>query len=102
MQDIFRITVEWGAIGGFAKTVEEVAILSDLLPKSKEPEAEKPRQPLMSSLCKDFTGLRIGFVDPEKWAIEGRYYRYLREKRAVNLDSENLIINQKIGKAYIK
>ncbi|KAK0648612.1 amidase signature domain-containing protein, partial [Cercophora newfieldiana] len=69
-EKICKITVEWDTIGGFAKTVEEVAILSNLLLKTKEPETGEVRQPLTSSLRKGFTGLRIGFVDPEKWTIE--------------------------------
>jgi len=69
-QGICKITIEWDTIGGFAKSVEEVAILSDLLLKTKEPETGEIQQPLTSSLRKDFTGLRLGFVDPEKWAVE--------------------------------
>lgn len=37
-EGICKLTIEWDTIGGFTKPVEEVAILSDLLLKTKEQE----------------------------------------------------------------
>lgn len=65
---ICKITIGWDTIGGFAKTVKELAILSDLLLDTGG-RAEEVR-PLTESLREDFKGLRVGFVDPEKRAIE--------------------------------
>ncbi|KAK3942604.1 amidase [Diplogelasinospora grovesii] len=65
---ICKITIAWDTIGGFATTVKELAILSDLLLDTGD--QAKDRKPLTDYLRKDFAGLRVGFVDPEKWAIE--------------------------------
>jgi amidase len=65
---ICKITVAWNTIGAFAKTVHEVAVVTGLL--LQRGKAATADNTLANHLRKDFTGLRIGFVDPDLWAIE--------------------------------
>ena len=63
---IFAVSEDFDALGGMAKSVLDLAHLTELV-LTREERAKLPADGYLSFLKKDFSGLRVGFVDPELW-----------------------------------
>ena len=66
MSGIWPVSIHFDAVGGMAKSVIDLASITDCL---LEPDAKKSFQTreLVDCLSKSFRGLRIGFLDPRVW-----------------------------------
>ena len=63
---IFAVSEDFDAVGAMAKSTLDLAVLSELL-LNPQARSQLPPDGYLSFLKKDFRGLSIGFVDPEKW-----------------------------------
>ncbi|KAH6615688.1 amidase signature domain-containing protein [Chaetomium sp. MPI-SDFR-AT-0129] len=66
LRGIFAVSEDFDALGGMAKSVLDLAHLTELV-LIREDREKLPADGYLSFLKKDFGGLRVGFVDPELW-----------------------------------
>ena len=64
---IFSVTESSDAVGAMGKSVEDVAVLSDILRACAE--KVPPGRPLVESLRSKWQGISIGVVDIENWRL---------------------------------
>lgn len=68
MSGIWPVSVYFDAVGGMAKSVIDLATITDSLLESKARESfQSESRELVECLSKTFRGLRIGFLDPRVW-----------------------------------
>lgn len=63
---MFQLSKALDVVGGMAKSVSDLALLTEVLIKP-EARAKLPNSSYSSSLKKSFAGLKIGFLDFESW-----------------------------------
>jgi hypothetical protein len=63
---IFTVSDDSGAVGGMAKSVVDLAHLTELVLTEQAREA-LPAKAYLPFLKNKFDGHRVGFVDPELW-----------------------------------
>ena len=66
MSGIWPVSVHFDAVGGMAKSVIDLATITDCLLESNARESFRSGE-LVERLSKTFRGLRIGFLDPRVW-----------------------------------
>lgn len=66
MDGIFVISTAFDTVGGMAKSVDDLATLIGYL-QEKAPNGSKASSDYRAVFQKDWSGLRLGFVDPDKW-----------------------------------
>ena len=65
---VFKLTNAFDTLGGMAKSVADLAALTEML-FSTLPEREPASWSLKASLAKEFQKMRLGFVDIDKWQL---------------------------------
>ncbi|KAK1833216.1 amidase signature domain-containing protein [Podospora conica] len=65
MDGVFVISTAFDTLGGMAKTVEDLATLIGYI-QGKAPGSSADYRAVFQ---RDWSGLRLGFVDPEKWML---------------------------------
>lgn len=66
MSGIWPVSVHFDAVGGMAKSVIDLATITDCLLESNARESFQSVE-LVECLSKTFRGLKIGFLDPRVW-----------------------------------
>ena len=66
MSGIWPVSVHFDAVGGMAKSVIDLATMTDCLLESNTRNSFQSGE-LVECLSKTFRGLRIGFLDPRVW-----------------------------------
>lgn len=70
MEGVFVVSEYFDVVGSMAKTVEDVATLLAYT-LDKEPRSKLPEDGYQSALVKEWTGISVGFVDPDHWRLPG-------------------------------
>ncbi|KAI0202642.1 amidase signature domain-containing protein [Astrocystis sublimbata] len=63
---IFAVSEEFDSLGSMAKSTHDLALMTELV-LNPPARAKLPKEGYIPYLRKDFTGLRVGFVDPDEW-----------------------------------
>lgn len=66
LEGIFAVSEDFDAVGTMAKSTLDLALLTPLV-LNAQARAKLPSDGYLSFLKKDFSGLKIGFVDAENW-----------------------------------
>ena len=66
MSGIYPVSAPFDAVGGMAKSVIDLAAITDILLESNGQESRNSEKPA-DCLPKTFRGLNIGFLDPRVW-----------------------------------
>ena len=66
MSGTYPVSAHFDAVGGMAKSVIDLAAITDSLLESKGRESHKS-ETLVDCLPRTFRGLKIGFLDPRVW-----------------------------------
>uniref|UniRef100_A0A8H7NGZ5 Amidase domain-containing protein n=1 Tax=Bionectria ochroleuca TaxID=29856 RepID=A0A8H7NGZ5_BIOOC len=65
---VWTLSHRFDAIGGMAKSVTDLAIITELL-HTDQVRSKLPTGGYLSSLSKSFEGLKVGFLDPAIWHL---------------------------------
>ena len=68
MDGVFVISTSFDTVGGMAKSVEDLALLIEYL-QENGPNNVRATSDYRSVFQKDWSGLRLGFVDPDQWRL---------------------------------
>ncbi|KAI0466325.1 amidase signature domain-containing protein [Xylaria cf. heliscus] len=63
---VFAVSEEFDSLGSMAKSTLDLARMTELV-LNPEARSKLPKDGYLSYLQRDFTGIRVGFVDPEQW-----------------------------------
>ena len=66
LRGVFAVSEDFDSIGGMAKSALDLALLTERV-LTPEARAKLPADGYLPFLKRDFKGLRVGFVKPEKW-----------------------------------
>lgn len=65
---VFKLTDAFDTLGAMAKSVEDLAALTEML-FATVPERPSASWDLRRSICRDFRDLNVGFVDVDEWQL---------------------------------
>lgn len=97
MSGIYPVSVHFDAVGGMAKSVIDLAVITDSLLEPKSRESYKSEK-FVDCLPKTFRGLKIGFLDPRVWQYPSALVKKIEEvdRQIVSL------LYQVSGSLYLK
>jgi amidase len=65
MEGVWQVAASFDTAGGMAKSVLDLALLSDVLLRQSDPT----RASLVDAMQKDWSGISVGFVDIGLWRL---------------------------------
>ncbi|CAH0023746.1 unnamed protein product, partial [Clonostachys rhizophaga] len=68
MDGVWTLSHHFDAIGGMAKSVTDLALITELL-HTDQVRSTLPKDSYLSILSKDFENLKVGFLDPILWHL---------------------------------
>jgi amidase len=83
MQGVWQVAASFDTAGGMARSVRDLALLSDALLRQKDPG----RASLVEAMQEGWEGMNVGFVDIESWRLPSEVREYVEgyEEQSVSV-----------------